>query len=677
MSPYRSARRWANCARTAALCVVVAGALGGAACTGRGDDQDPVSPEVAASAAATSQLEVAPEPAAVQDAGPRPLVTATVPAGATGDLVFQSDVRGRPKIFRMALATQLVTQLTHGEEARDETPRWSPDGQRILFASNRAYYGPQPAAGEPVFDLFVMDADGGNVRRLTTGRGNERDAAWAPDGQSVVYWSDGESRGDLYRVWLADGRVERLTSNFVGRAIMPTVSPDGRRVAFASQTLRVGAFWNYQVQVLDLSTGTVTPVGTDGGTCWPAWVDNETLVFVQLEPEPSRIQRRRLPNGPVETVAQLDQTWLYYPRLSPDGRWLVVSVSPEHHDGEDWDLAVVPLDGSGPVTRLTAGPGNDRLPDWRPSTPGPVASQPAPGTDMGVVHAAAREVAATTPASGGAVALPGDSIVFQSDRDGRDKLYALDAATGAVRALTEGPAHRDEEPAWSPDGRQIAFHTNRFDAQTFDLAVMRADGRDVRRVTDHVAWDQDPVWMPDGRSLVFTSERTGTGAIYRVWLDDGRTERLSQTPLRAIMPAVSPDGGQVAYAVATAAGFQLFVLDLATGVERQVTRVEGGACRPAWSPDGTRLAYVRMAGDEPSWLEELQVKSGERRRLVDARPLWSYYPQFSADGTLVFAVSPEHHAGEDWDLAMADAAAPGGFRRLTRGAGNDRVPSLR
>jgi Tol biopolymer transport system component len=58
--------------------------------------------------------------------------------------------------------------------------------------------------------------------------------------------------------------------------------------------------------------------------------------------------------------------WSYYPDYSPDGRLVAFSVSPEHHAGEDWDLAIMDLQKSGQFTRLTAGRGNDRVPDWRP-----------------------------------------------------------------------------------------------------------------------------------------------------------------------------------------------------------------------------------------------------------------------------------------------------------------------
>lgn len=282
-------------------------------------------------------------------------------------LVYQSDVGGRPKIFTIDVETRQVRQLTTGTDWRDEGPRWSPDGQFIAFSSNRAHYGPGAEQGQPDYDIYVMRADGSDIRRVTTDPGNDETPSWMPDGQSIVFTSDRASRGDLFRVHLADGRTDRLTSNFVGRAIMPTVSPDGRRVAFGGQTLRAGAFWNYQVHVLDLATGRSEPVPASGGACWPAWSpDGRVLFNVQLDREPSAIQQRILATG-AESVAYSDPAlWAYYPRVSPDGQWLALSVSPEHHEGENWDLMLVSTTDPTIRVRLTQGPGNDRLPDWHP-----------------------------------------------------------------------------------------------------------------------------------------------------------------------------------------------------------------------------------------------------------------------------------------------------------------------
>ncbi len=299
---------------------------------------------------------------------PLPAAVRPFPAGLTGHLVFQSDREGRPKIYRIDLATGEVRRLTSNTNYRDENPRWSPDGSQIAFASNRAHYeGTSPEPGEPDFDLYVMNADGSNVRRVTTDPANERDPSWMPDGKSIVYSGDGGSRGDLYRVWLDGGKVDRLTRHFVGRAIMPTVSPDGQRIAFGGQTLHRGAFWLYQVHLFEMATAESAPLERGGGACWPAWApDGRRLAYVLLDKEPSALEvldRTTKQRQPLIADAKF---WSYYPDWSPDGTRVAFSISPEHHDGENWDLAVIDITRPGQYVRLTTGPGNDRLPDWRP-----------------------------------------------------------------------------------------------------------------------------------------------------------------------------------------------------------------------------------------------------------------------------------------------------------------------
>ncbi|MGD9904502.1 MAG: TolB family protein, partial [Vicinamibacterales bacterium] len=95
---------------------------------------------------------------------------------------------------------------------------------------------------------------------------------------------------------------------------------------------------------------------------------------------------------------------------------------------------------------------------------------------------------------------------------------------------------------------------------------------------------------------------------------------------------------------------------------------------PSWSRDGRQLAHVHLGRDEPSSLVVRNVADGASRRVPTPRDLWSYYPEWSPDDSkLAFSVSPEHHEGENWDLAVVDLAS-GQWSRLTDGAGNDRLP---
>lgn len=288
------------------------------------------------------------------------------PSGLSGTLVFASDIAGRPALYTITLADGVVRPLSGGRAFTATTPRWSPDGARVLFSSNRAHYeGDSPEPGSPDMDLWVVNADGGGAARLTRDPANETDPAWTPDGQGVVYASDRDSRGDLHRLVPATGAVTRLTHHYMGRAIMPAPSPDGGRIAFAAQTLRVGAFWDFQVHILPAS-GTAQPLAATAGSCWPNWsADGQRLAHVRLpRNEPSTLEVRDGPRLASTRVLSAAGLWSYYPDWSPDGTRLAFSVSPQHHEGENWDLAVVDV-RTGAWTRLTQGAGNDRLPDWK------------------------------------------------------------------------------------------------------------------------------------------------------------------------------------------------------------------------------------------------------------------------------------------------------------------------
>ena len=273
------------------------------------------------------------------------------PPGLKGELLFQSDREGPTRLFVLDLATGATRRVGTTGDWFDEEPRWSPDGKRIAFGSTRGQKGN--------IDIFVMDADGSNAIRMTNHAAPEQGPVWAADGQSLYFTGERDGRGEIYRVWLADKRVDRITAG-IDRAIMPATSPDGRYLAYAAQTIM-----NFQIMLRDLTTGTTQQVSSGGGSCRPSFSpDSKELAFVKIAQEPSRLEAVRETGGRI--LLEDKRLWSYYPDYSPDGRHLAFSVSPEHHQGEDWDLAIMDLQKPGQFTRLTVGPGNDRVPDWRP-----------------------------------------------------------------------------------------------------------------------------------------------------------------------------------------------------------------------------------------------------------------------------------------------------------------------
>jgi Tol biopolymer transport system component len=107
----------------------------------------------------------------------------------------------------------------------------------------------------------------------------------------------------------------------------------------------------------------------------------------------------------------------------------------------------------------------------------------------------------------------GKQIAFGSNRDRDYDIYVMDAGGDNVRRLTNSPG-LDARPAWSPDGKQIAFTSNR--DGNYRIYVMNADGSKVRRVTESKERDDYATWHPDGKRLAIVGERAGKSDVYLV-----------------------------------------------------------------------------------------------------------------------------------------------------------------
>jgi Tol biopolymer transport system component len=169
-------------------------------------------------------------------AAPPPIPTPPLPPVETltcspcKKIVFMSEVNTQWEIYSIGVDGTGLTRLTDND-AFDGGPAWSPDGQRIAFTSDRDSDGAD--LGWPRTDLYVMDADGGNVRRLTTSESGAWNPAWSPDGTRIAYEADSNGSASVSEIPV-DGGPPRLLFSSPSVVMQPAWSPDGTRLAIVS-----------------------------------------------------------------------------------------------------------------------------------------------------------------------------------------------------------------------------------------------------------------------------------------------------------------------------------------------------------------------------------------------------------------------------------------------------------
>jgi TolB protein len=276
-------------------------------------------------------------------------------------------------------------------------------------------------------------------------------------------------------------------------------------------------------------------------------------------------------------------------------------------------------------------------------------------------------------ACGGSGDDPEPDLVFVSTRDGDYAVFGMTADGGAERRLTETDVDASSprglffqtDPAWSPDGRTIAFASRR--GGTFDLYAMNADGTGTRRLTATRDDDGDPTWSPDGRRIAFAR---GTPArLFVVDGDGSNARRVTDGESEEADPAWSPDGRWLAYSRREPGSSirELWLVRPDGSQRRRLTSLAGVAEAPAWSPDGRRLAFSAMVDDARFGVYTVRVDGEDVRHLTSDED--SFEPAWSPDGgTIAFSRQ---------GAIVAIDARTGAERTLTEGENNDSSPAWR
>jgi Tol biopolymer transport system component len=431
------------------------------------------------------------------------------PDGAT--IVYDGHFSAKRDIFYQRVDGANRINLTNSDSFDNQQPAYSPDGKHIAFRSDRDGGG-----------IFIMGATGESVRRVIAGGYHP---AWSPDGTEIVYDTDvseypenHQGHSQIWRVRI-DGSASRMLHG--GEAMYPRWSPHGKRIVYWSEEGGRRNIWTMPAGGLTSAPGTAIPVTNDQFTNWnPVWF--------------------------------------------PDGRWIYFSSN----RGGTMNLWRVPVDET-------------------------------TGKLLGALEPV------TTPAENSAqVAFSADGalLAYRAVADSQNlQQIPFDPSAGKIAGkplwITQG-LQQAIFPDASPDGTWIAFTSA---GKQEDIAVVRLDGSEMRKLTDDVYKDRCPRWSPDGKEIAFYSNRTGRYQIWTVHPDGSGLTQVTDLPgERVYYPLWSSDGKRMAY---TIPDDTVYVVETGKHWSAQkpaalpVLSATEHFEAHSWSPDGSKLAGVRKRPD--------------------------------------------------------------------------------
>jgi WD40 repeat protein len=242
----------------------------------------------------------------------------------------------------------------------------------------------------------------------------------------------------------------------------------------------------------------------------------------------------------------------------------------------------------------------------------------------------------------------GKLIAYSSNVASKGDIFCIPAEEGKPVQATESEA-ADDCPCWSPDGQNIAFHSDREGDEnvwTVDLTT-----KAVRKLTQHGGFDGFPAWSPDGKMILFQSDGLGNMDIWKMSSTGADKIPLTSDKNLDMTPAWSPDGKQIAFSSRRAGNADIWLLDVETGSLRQLTSDAADEWRPVWSPDGKRIAFIASGYGKTAhiWVVD---SDGRNRMQATFGYCLDYNPTWSPDSTRIAFDSDRSGNRDIWVIEL-------------------------
>jgi Tol biopolymer transport system component/DNA-binding winged helix-turn-helix (wHTH) protein len=470
------------------------------------------------------------------------------------------------------------------------------------------------------------------VRPLTGLRDQELDPAFSPDGTRLAYAAKppGQDNFDIFITAPGELSPRRVTQTPANES-NPVWSPDGKRIAFQRQRVSPDGPVLYDIFIRSLDDGAEKLVATAGEAGFDWSPDGKLFVLNnKIDPDhPLRLHlveaetgiRRDLQTDP--TIPGID----LHPKFSPDGKTLAFCRG-VMNPGE---IFTIPVNG-GPMQRVTTDNARVGRLAWLPNGKEIIYSSDQSGA-LGLWRVPATG-GPSTPVGG----VTGFPLALAIDPKGGRLAYQMvdsdlniwKLAAGSERPeLFVGTTQSDDSPQFSPDGRRVAFSSDR--SGSSQIWTCNADGSDQKPLTafvDHFVTGT-PRWSPDGKWIAFDSNHGDVTDIFIIPSDGGEPRRLTDGVTVNSLPSWSADGKWIYFCSRRSGPRQLWKIPVAGGAPVQITR-DGG-----WESWATSKAVfytkkrrfggiwsVPLDGGPETVVPELADVPGHRYWMATERGIW-------------------------------------------------------